>query len=699
MNKDYRLEGLDCANCAMKIEKKVQTIEGVKEANVNFTTGKLRIVANEADLATVETKTKQAIKEIEPDVAVSEITNNHQDGDGHNHEHDNSRNDLLRILISALGMGLLIWFSPTGIVRLIGYLLIYGLIGFDVIKKAVMNITKGQIFDENFLMAIATIGAMIIGEYPEAVAVMLFYQVGEYFQGFAVKQSRRSIRELMAIRPDTARVQTSEGWKNVSPEAVELGQQVLIKPGERVPLDGKIIEGESMVDTSALTGESVPRKVTSGEMILSGFINKNQPIVMSVEKTYGESTISKLLELVENASSKKAPAENFITKFARYYTPIVVVLAVLLAIVPPLVVPGAVFSEWIYRALTFLVISCPCALVISVPLSFFGGIGGASKIGVLVKGSNYLELLAETETVVFDKTGTLTKGEFSVQTIETTMDQTTFMQYVASAEQYSTHPIAQSVLAAYQGPLLVSEQVEEIAGEGISAVIDAHDILVGNQKLMARKQIAFSTSEEVGTLLYVAIDQKYVGFLLIADALKEDAIETMNKLRKAGVKETVMLTGDAKKIADSVGKKVGIDQVYSELLPQDKVDKLEMILAKSSGKVAFVGDGINDAPVLARADVGIAMGGLGSDAAIEAADVVIMNDEPSKIADAMRVARKTLRIVKQNIVFAIGVKVLVLLLGALGFASMGDAVFADVGVTVIAVLNAMRCLRVKKLNE
>lgn len=696
MNKDYRLDGLDCANCAMKIEKKVQTIEGVKEANVNFTTGKLRIVANEADLATVETKTKQAIKEIEPDVTVSEITNNHQDGDGHNHEHDNSRNDLLRIFISALGMGLLIWFSPTGIVRLIGYLLIYGLIGFDVIKKAVMNITKGQIFDENFLMAIATIGAMIIGEYPEAVAVMLFYQVGEYFQGFAVKQSRRSIRELMAIRPDTARVQTSEGWKNVSPEAVELGQQVLIKPGERVPLDGKIIEGESMVDTSALTGESVPRKVTSGEMILSGFINKNQPIVMSVEKTYGESTISKLLELVENASSKKAPAENFITKFARYYTPIVVVLAVLLAIVPPLVVPGAVFSEWIYRALTFLVISCPCALVISVPLSFFGGIGGASKIGVLVKGSNYLELLAETETVVFDKTGTLTKGEFSVQTIETTMDQTTFMQYVASAEQYSTHPIAQSVLAAYQGSLLVSEQVEEIAGEGISAVIDSHNILVGNQKLMARKKIAFSTSEEVGTLLYVAIDQKYVGFLLIADALKEDAIETMNKLRKAGVKETVMLTGDAKKIADSVGKKVGIDQVYSELLPQDKVDKLEMILAKSSGKVAFVGDGINDAPVLARADVGIAMGGLGSDAAIEAADVVIMNDEPSKIADAMRVARKTLRIVKQNIVFAIGVKVLVLLLGALGFASMGDAVFADVGVTVIAVLNAMRCLRVKK---
>lgn len=694
MNKEYRLDGLDCANCAMKIEKKVQTIEGVQEANVNFTTSKLRIVADEADLATVEDKTKQAIKEIEPDVTINELKNNQQDD--HDHEHDTSWDDLIRILISAVGMGLLIWLSPTGAIRLIGYLLIYGLIGFDVIKKAVMNITKGQIFDENFLMAIATIGAMVIGEYPEAVAVMLFYQVGEYFQGFAVKQSRRSIRELMAIRPDIARVKTAEGWMDVAPEEVELGQQVLIKPGERVPLDGTIIDGESMVDTSALTGESVPRKVTSGEMILSGFINKNQPIVMSVEKTYGESTISKLLELVENASSKKAPAENFITKFARYYTPIVVVLALLLAIVPPLVIPDAVFSDWVYRALTFLVISCPCALVISVPLSFFGGIGGASKIGVLVKGSNYLELLAETETVVFDKTGTLTKGEFSVQTIETTMDETDFMQYVASAEQYSTHPIAQSVLAAYQGPLLVSEQVEEIAGEGISAVIEAHDILVGNQKLMARKQIAFSASEEVGTVLYVAIDQKYVGFLLIADALKVDAIEAMNKLKKAGVKETVMLTGDAKKIADSVGEKVGIDQVYSELLPQDKVDKLEMILAKNSGKVAFVGDGINDAPVLARADVGIAMGGLGSDAAIEAADVVIMNDEPSKIADAMRVARKTLRIVKQNIVFAIGVKVLVLLLGALGFASMGDAVFADVGVTVIAVLNAMRCLRVKK---
>lgn len=694
MNKEYRLDGLDCANCAMKIEKKVQTIEGVQEANVNFTTSKLRIVADEADLATVEDKTKQAIKEIEPDVTINELKNNQKDD--HDHEHDTSWDDLIRILVSAVGMGLLIWLSPTGAIRLIGYLLIYGLIGFDVIKKAVMNITKGQIFDENFLMAIATIGAMVIGEYPEAVAVMLFYQVGEYFQGFAVKQSRRSIRELMAIRPDIARVKTAEGWMDVAPEEVELGQQVLIKPGERVPLDGTIIDGESMVDTSALTGESVPRKVTSGEMILSGFINKNQPIVMSVEKTYGESTISKLLELVENASSKKAPAENFITKFARYYTPIVVVLALLLAIVPPLVIPDAVFSDWVYRALTFLVISCPCALVISVPLSFFGGIGGASKIGVLVKGSNYLELLAETETVVFDKTGTLTKGEFSVQTIETTMDETDFMQYVASAEQYSTHPIAQSVLAAYQGPLLVSEQVEEIAGEGISVVIEAHDILVGNQKLMARKQIAFSASEEVGTVLYVAIDQKYVGFLLIADALKVDAIEAMNKLKKAGVKETVMLTGDAKKIADSVGEKVGIDQVYSELLPQDKVDKLEMILAKNSGKVAFVGDGINDAPVLARADVGIAMGGLGSDAAIEAADVVIMNDEPSKIADAMRVARKTLRIVKQNIVFAIGVKVLVLLLGALGFASMGDAVFADVGVTVIAVLNAMRCLRVKK---
>lgn len=690
--KSYRLEGLDCANCAMKIEKGVQKINGVKEATVNFTSGKLTIDAEEDHLATIEQETKKVVKELEPDVKVTEIDKEKVSEDGNEKE----RNTLFRILFSLAGIALLLLFDFNEPIRLIGYLLIYLLIGYDVVKKAVMNIVKGKVFDENFLMSVATIGAMLIGEYPEAVAVMLFYQIGEYFQGLAVSHSRKSIRELMAIRPETAHVQTAEGLMTVNPEDVLIGQFVLVKPGERVPLDGTIIEGESLVDTSALTGESVPKSVYVGETVLSGFINKNKPFLVQVEKSYENSTISKLLELVENASSKKAPAENFITKFARYYTPVVVGLAVLLAVLPPLVVSGAAFSEWIYRALTFLVISCPCALVISVPLSFFGGIGGASKIGVLVKGSNYLELLAQTETVVFDKTGTLTKGDFSIQTIDPTgIDPKKFMQYVASAEQFSTHPIAQSVLEGYAGPLLPTANIQEFAGEGILAEVDGKQVLVGNHKLMERFEISFPSSQEIGTLLYLAIDQSYSGYLVIADTLKEDAVDAMVQLKQAGVKNTVMLTGDSKKIADHIGKQVGVDKIYSELLPEDKVQRLEEILQSNNKKTAFVGDGINDAPVLARADVGIAMGGLGSDAAIEAADVVIMNDQPSKIAEAIHLAKKTLKIVKQNIVFAIGIKILVLSLGAFGFASMGDAVFADVGVTVLAVLNAMRSLHVK----
>ncbi|MDQ8304332.1 heavy metal translocating P-type ATPase [Enterococcus faecium] len=689
--KSYRLEGLDCANCAMKIEKGVQKINGVKEATVNFTSGKLTIDAEEDHLATIEQETKKVVKELEPDVKVTEIDKEKVS----EHGNEKERNTLFRILFSLAGIALLILFDFNEPIRLIGYLLIYLLIGYDVVKKAVMNIVKGKIFDENFLMSVATIGAMLIGEYPEAVAVMLFYQIGEYFQGLAVSHSRKSIRELMAIRPETAHVQTAEGLMTVNPEDVQIGQFVLVKPGERVPLDGTIIEGESLVDTSALTGESVPKSVYVGETVLSGFINKNKPFLVQVEKSYENSTISKLLELVENASSKKAPAENFITKFARYYTPVVVGLAVLLAVLPPLVVSGAAFSEWIYRALTFLVISCPCALVISVPLSFFGGIGGASKIGVLVKGSNYLELLAQTETVVFDKTGTLTKGDFSIQTIDTKIDPKIFMQYVASAEQFSTHPIAQSVLEGYAGPLLPTTNIQEFAGEGILAEVDGKQVLVGNHKLMERFEISFPSSQEIGTLLYLAIDQSYSGYLVIADTLKEDAVDALVQLKQAGVKNTVMLTGDSKKIADHIGKQVGVDKIYSELLPEDKVQRLEEILQRNNKKTAFVGDGINDAPVLARADVGIAMGGLGSDAAIEAADVVIMNDQPSKIAEAIHLAKKTLKIVKQNIVFAIGIKILVLALGAFGFASMGDAVFADVGVTVLAVLNAMRSLHVK----
>ncbi|HAQ1802988.1 TPA: cadmium-translocating P-type ATPase [Enterococcus faecium] len=690
--KSYRLEGLDCANCAMEIEKGVQKINGVKEATVNFTSGKLTIDAEEDHLATIEQETKKVVKELEPDVKVTEIDKEKVS----EHGNEKKRNTLFRILFSLAGIALLLLFDFNEPIRLIGYLLIYLLIGYDVVKKAVMNIVKGKIFDENFLMSVATIGAMLIGEYPEAVAVMLFYQIGEYFQGLAVSHSRKSIRELMAIRPETAHVQTAEGLMTVNPEDVLIGQFVLVKPGERVPLDGTIIEGESLVDTSALTGESVPKSVYVGETVLSGFINKNKPFLVQVEKSYENSTISKLLELVENASSKKAPAENFITKFARYYTPVVVGLAVLLAVLPPLVVSRAAFSEWIYRALTFLVISCPCALVISVPLSFFGGIGGASKIGVLVKGSNYLELLAQTETVVFDKTGTLTKGDFSIQTIDPTgIDPKKFMQYVASAEQFSTHPIAQSVLEGYAGPLLPTANIQEFAGEGILAEVDGKQVLVGNHKLMERFEISFPSSQEIGTLLYLAIDQSYSGYLVIADTLKEDAVDALVQLKQAGVKNTVMLTGDSKKIADHIGKQVGVDKIYSELLPEDKVQRLEEILQSNNKKTAFVGDGINDAPVLARADVGIAMGGLGSDAAIEAADVVIMNDQPSKIAEAIHLAKKTLKIVKQNIVFAIGIKILVLSLGAFGFASMGDAVFADVGVTVLAVLNAMRSLHVK----
>lgn len=689
--KSYRLEGLDCANCAMKIEKGVQQIDGVKEATVNFTSGKLTIDVEEDRLAAIEQETKKVVRELEPDVKVTEIDKEKVS----EHGNEKERNTLIRILFSLAGIAVLLLFDFNEPVRLIGYLLIYLLIGYDVVKKAVMNIVKGQIFDENFLMSVATIGAMLIGEYPEAVAVMLFYQIGEYFQGLAVNHSRKSIRELMAIRPETAHIQTAEGLMTVNPEDVQIGQYVLVKPGERVPLDGTIIEGESLVDTSALTGESVPKSVYVGETVLSGFINKNKPFLVQVEKSYENSTISKLLELVENASSKKAPAENFITKFARYYTPVVVGLAVLLAVLPP-IVSGAAFSEWIYRALTFLVISCPCALVISVPLSFFGGIGGASKIGVLIKGSNYLELLAQTETVVFDKTGTLTKGDFSIQTIDSTgIDPKKFMQYVASAEQFSTHPIAQSVLEGYEGPLLPATNIQEFAGEGILAEVDSKQILVGNHKLMERFEISFPSSQEIGTLLYIAIDQSYSGYLVIADTLKEDAVDALVQLKQAGVKHTVMLTGDSKKIADHIGKQVGVDKIYSELLPEDKVQRLEEILQRNNKKTAFVGDGINDAPVLARADVGIAMGGLGSDAAIEAADVVIMNDQPSKIAEAIHLAKKTLKIVKQNIVFAIGIKILVLALGAFGFASMGDAVFADVGVTVLAVLNAMRSLHVK----
>ncbi|HEM3561786.1 TPA: cadmium-translocating P-type ATPase [Streptococcus suis] len=582
------------------------------------------------------------------------------------------------------------------------YLISYIIVGGDIVMKAVKNIFRGKVFDENFLMSIATIGAMLIGEYPEGIAVMLFYQVGELFQSYAVDKSRRSIAEAMDIRPDYANVKKNDEVIKVDPDEVQIGDIIVIKPGERVPLDGKVIEGNSTVDTSALTGESVPREVEVGHEILSGCININGVITAEVTKEYGESTVSKILDLVENASSKKSQSEQFITKFARYYTPIVVIIAVFLATIPPLVIDGATFSDWIYRALTFLVVSCPCALVVSIPLSFFGGIGGASRKGILVKGSNYLEALAEAEIIVFDKTGTLTKGVFNVQEIHPEgITKEELLELTSYAESYSNHPISNSLKQAYGKEIdngRISD-VEEISGHGVIAAVDGKKVAAGNIKLMKKLNIPCYEGEAVGTVVHVGIDDKYAGYIVIADEVKEDSARAIKELKEAKIKQTVMLTGDTKNVASKVAKQLGLDKVYSELLPGDKVEKVEELLAQKSakGKLAFVGDGINDAPVLARADIGIAMGGLGSDAAIEAADVVIMTDEPSKIATAIKVSKKTLRIARQNTVFAIGIKIIVLILSAFGITTMWAAIFADVGVTIIAVLNAFRALNVKNL--
>lgn len=582
------------------------------------------------------------------------------------------------------------------------FIISYIIVGGDVVKRAVKNIFKGQVFDENFLMSIATIGAFFIGEYPEGVAVMLFYQVGELFQSYAVGKSRKSIASLMDIRPDYANVKKGDELVKVDPDEVQIGDIIVIKAGEKIPLDGKVIEGSSMIDTSALTGESVPREVEVGSDILSGCININGVITAEVTKEFGASTVSKILDLVENASSKKSNSEQFITKFARYYTPVVVIIAVFLAIIPPLVIDGATFSDWIYRALAFLVVSCPCALVISIPLSFFGGIGGASKKGVLVKGSNYLEALAETEIVVFDKTGTLTKGVFNVQEIHPEgVSKEELLELTAHAESYSNHPISLSLKRAYSKEIdngRISD-VEEISGHGVIAIVDGKKVMAGNIKLMKMMDIPYFKGELIGTIVHVAVNNKYIGYIVIADEVKEDSAQAIKELKAANIKQTVMLTGDNKSIGSKVAKELGLDKVYAELLPADKVEKLEELFSQKSkkGKLAFVGDGINDAPVLARADIGIAMGGLGSDAAIEASDVVIMTDEPSKIATTMKISKKTLKIAHQNIVFAIGIKIIVLILSAFGITTMWAAIFADVGVTIIAVLNAFRALNVKNL--
>ncbi len=580
------------------------------------------------------------------------------------------------------------------------FLISYIIVGFEIIKKAIRNIFRGKIFDENFLMSVATIGAFIVGEFPEAVAVMLFYQIGELFQSFAVDKSRKSIAHLMDIRPDYANLIKEDEIDKVDPEDVKIGNIILIKPGEKIPLDGIVVEGISMIDTKALTGESVPRKVEIGNEVLSGCINLNNILKVKVSKEFEESTVNKILELVENASSRKAKSENFITKFAKYYTPIVVIIAVILAIFPSVIAMDfSDISNWVYRALSFLVVSCPCALVISIPLSFFGGIGGASKKGILIKGGNYIEALSKTSVVVFDKTGTLTKGTFEVQKINAIdINSNELLKYAAYSENYSSHPIAISIKNAYNQKIDTKQIVkaEEIAGYGINANVFGKNVLIGNNRLMEINNIKYVKCNDIGTILYVAIDKKYVGNIVIADTIKDDSKRTINDLKKNGIK-SIMLTGDKKEVGEYIAKEIGINDVYAELLPDGKVKKVEELLKNktSNKKLVFVGDGINDAPVLAICDIGIAMGSLGSDAAIEAADVVFMTDEPSKIKTSIRISKKTMRIVKENIVFAIFIKIAVLILSALGLATMWWAVFADVGVSVIAIINALRLLRVK----
>jgi len=706
------IEGLDCPNCAAKVERKINTLEGIKEATVDFLGKKIVVLADEISenelvelIQTEVDKIEDGVKVFVPKVQAGESSS----------EGEDTGKIKKKLLIGGVLFVLGIFVPKTLFIpKLVIFLVSYLVIGGDVLLSAFKNILNGQVFDENFLMAIATIGAFAIGEYPEGVAVMLFYQLGELFQGIAVNNSRKSIVSLMDIRPDYANIKVGEGIKKVSPEEIKVGEIIVVKPGEKVPLDGKIVKGASTFDTSALTGESLPREAKAGDDVLSGFINKNGLIEIQVAKVFSESTVSKILYLMENAGSKKSKTENFITKFARYYTPVVVITALIVAIFPPLLIQGATFSDWIYRALIFLVVSCPCALVISIPLGFFGGIGGASRHGILIKGTNYLEVLNNLESVVMDKTGTLTKGIFKVtevnaennikindfQNNKTELTKPLLLKYAAHIEKFSNHPIAQSIVAEYENSVSkVDENVvkdfEEISGFGIKVNINNHQFLAGNSKLMDLKNIKFEKNRNLGTVIYFAADQKYIGNILISDEIKEDSEKAIKGMKENGVKEIVMLTGDNETIGKNIAKKLGIDKVFTELLPDEKVEKLEEIYKSKSekGKVAFVGDGINDAPVLARADLGIAMGGAGSDAAIEAADVVIMNDEPSKIVTAIKIAKKTKEIVWQNITIAFAVKIVVMALGLFGDATMWEAVFADVGVALLAVLNATRVLR------
>lgn len=716
------LKGLDCANCANKIENKVNKLESVEEAVLNFSLSLLIVNLKEnSDVNKVEEEIKTIVNNLEPDVIVSKYDNNikekknvctseccsghahnveekHEESHEHNHSEGVSLRDKVTLAIGFILFAIAIFIGEEKSYVPYIYALSYVLVGGKVVLSAIRNIFRGQVFDENFLMTVATLGAFAIGNHPEGVAVMIFYEIGELFQSYAVNRSRKSISSLMDIRADYANLIIDGKEKKVDPSEIKIDDIIVIKPGERVPLDGVVIEGNSSLDTSALTGESLPRNIELNDEILAGVINLTGVIRVKVTKEFGESTVSRILELVQNASSKKAQTEKFITKFARYYTPVVVLSAVALAIIPPLVVEGALFSDWVYRALIFLVVSCPCALVVSIPLGLFAGIGGASKNGVLIKGGNYLEALKDVETVVFDKTGTLTKGVFKVVKINTNnIEEAELLRIAATGESFSNHPIAQSILKAYGKEVdkSIISNYEEISGNGIKVNIDNKEVLLGNYKLMNSNGIKYTNSEEIGTVVHVVVDGEYKGNIVIADEVKEDSKEAIEMLKKIGVKKCVMLTGDNKKVAEKIAEELGLDEVYAELLPTDKVAMVEKLLKEKSekGKLAFVGDGINDAPVLARADVGVAMGGIGSDAAIEAADVVLMRDNPSSLVDAIEIGRKTNRILWQNIIFSLGVKIAVLIPAAIGIANMWEGVFADVGVTLIAVLNSMRALR------
>ncbi|NLW39414.1 MAG: cadmium-translocating P-type ATPase [Tissierellia bacterium] len=691
------LEGLNCASCASKIEQLTNEIDGVDKATLDFVTKKLRVkVHEERKTKGIIAEIKKIVNRLEPDVNIIEEMEASQHD--HSHEHDHlDRKDIIRIILSGILFIIPGLLKLDGVPRFAVYLLAYIIIGLEIIIKAVRNLVAGHPFDEYFLMTVATLGAFAIGEYPEGVAVMLFYQVGEFFQGLAVNHSRKSISSLVDIRPDYANLEKDGKISVVNPKDVHIDDIIVIKPGEKVPLDGLVIEGKSSVDTSNITGESVPRNIQAGDTLLSGFVNNEGLLRMQVKKEFKDSTVSKILDLVENAASKKAPTERFITKFARYYTPIVVFIALAIGIIPPLFL-GYNISDWAYRAFVFLVISCPCALVISIPLGFFGGIGGASKVGILVKGGNYLEALTDVDTMVFDKTGTITKGIFKVTKIEgfNGHSQEEVLELAALSESFSNHPIGRSIVAAYGGEIDKAKvtSYREIAGKGIEAEIDGSKILIGNEKLFKDNNIEIVEVESIGTIAYVGKDGVHIGTIEVSDELKDNVVDHIKEIKSAGIK-TVMLSGDKEETAKKVGRMVNIDRVYGDLLPQDKVRIFEDILSKSKGKVAFIGDGVNDAPVLARADIGVAMGGLGSDAAIEASDIVIMTDEIGKLATGIRIAKNTKKIVIQNIVFALGVKLAVLALGAFGLASMWEAVFADVGVSIIAILNSMRALKVE----